>query len=582
MSLRARNSGASHRSDEVGVPTIHIEGASKEVIEVGRNRLLVAGAFFAMAFALIAVRLVDIAVLRGLNEPSVAREASSTVLKTGRADIIDRNGMLLATSLSVPSLYADPKDVIDPEDSARRLVTILTHLDMADVAKKLRGKKRFVWIQRGLTPRQQYRINALGLPGLHFQREERRVYPQGGLASHVVGFSGTDATGLGGVEKQFDGMLRDGAKPLALSMDIRIQHILREEIARQMTAFDGVGGAGVMLDVNTGEVIAMVSLPDFDPNLVGTASEDARFNRATLGVYEMGSTFKIFNTALALESGSATMTSGYDATKPIRIARFTINDYHAKRRWLSVPEIFMYSSNIGSVKMAMDYGSEAQREFMGKLGFLGPLTVELPERGAPIAPRPWRRINTMTIAFGHGISVSPLHLASGVATVVNGGIRWPVTIRKRDPAIRAVGRQVISKATSARMRKLLRLVVENGTGRKAAAQGYVVGGKTGTAEKPGKHGSYARKSLLSSFVSAFPMHDPRYVVLVMIDEPKGNKSSHGYATGGWVAAPAVKRIVARAAPLLGIHPFDEESPEIRQVLDIQSRQEKGQKRLASF
>jgi cell division protein FtsI (penicillin-binding protein 3) len=582
MSSADQNSGAGRRVGAVGVPTVHIEGATKQAIEVGRNRLLVAGAFFAVAFALVAVRLVDIAVLRGLNEPSVVRESSSAVLKTGRADIVDRNGMLLATSLSVPSLYADPKDVIDPDESARRLAGVLDHLDVADVAKKLRGKKRFVWIQRGLTPRQQYQINALGLPGLHFQREERRVYPQGSLASHVVGFSGTDATGLGGIEKQFDGMLRDGAKPLALSVDIRIQHILREEIGRQMKAFNGIGGAGVMLDANTGEVIAMVSLPDFDPNLVGTASEEARFNRATLGVYEMGSTFKIFNTALALESGSATMTSGYDATKPIRIARFTINDYHAKRRWLSVPEIFMYSSNIGSVKMAMDYGSEAQRDFMGKLGFLKPVALELPERGAPMSPKPWRRINTMTIAFGHGIAVSPLHLASGVATVVNGGIRWPVTILKPDPTVRLLGRQVISEKTSAQMRKLLRLVVENGTGRKAAAEGYLVGGKTGTAEKPGKRGAYARKSLLSSFVSAFPMHDPRYVVLVMIDEPKGNKESHGYATGGWVAAPAVKRIVSRSAPLLGIHPFDEESPEIRQVLDIQSPKEKGRKRLASF
>jgi cell division protein FtsI (penicillin-binding protein 3) len=564
------------------VPTVRIEGTAKQAIEVGRNRLLVAGTFFAVAFALIAVRLVDISVLRGLNEPSVVQESASPVLKTGRADIVDRNGMLLATSLTVPSLYADPKDVIDPREAARSLVTVLDQLDPAVVEAKLRVPKRFVWIQRGLTPRQQYQINALGIPGLHFQREERRVYPQGSLASHVVGFSGTDAAGLGGIEKQFDATLRDGARPLALSMDIRIQHILREEIGRQMVEFQGIGAAGVMLDANTGEVIAMVSLPDFDPNLVGTAPDDARFNRATLGVYEMGSTFKIFNTALALEAGTATMTSGYDATNPIRIARFTINDYHAKRRWLSVPEIFKYSSNIGSVKMALDYGSKAQREFMGKLGFLKATPVELPERGAPMAPRPWRKINTMTIAFGHGIAVSPLHLASGVATVVNGGIRWPVTVLKRDLEERAVGQQILSRGTSEAMRKLLRLVVETGTGRKAAAEGYLVGGKTGTAEKPGKRGAYARKSLLSSFVSAFPMHDPRYVVLVMIDEPKGNKKSHGYATGGWVAAPAVKRIVARSAPLLGLHPFDEESPEIRQVLDIQSPKAKGRKHLASF
>ena len=564
------------------IPTVRIEGNAKQSIEVGRNRLLLAGMFFAAAFTLVAVRLVDIAVFRGVGEPSVVRESSATVLKTGRADIVDRNGMLLATSLSVPSLYADPKDVIDAEAAARRLVTVLDHLSIADVAAKLKAAKRFVWIQRGLTPRQQYRINALGIPGLHFQREERRVYPQGSLTSHIVGFAGTDSVGLGGLEKQFDGMLRDGAQPLRLSVDVRIQHILREEIGRQMVKFDGIGGAGVMLDANTGEVVAMVSLPDFDPNLTGTAAEDARFNRATLGVYEMGSTFKIFNTALALDSGSATMRSGYDATNPIRVARFTINDYHAKRRWLSVPEIFMYSSNIGSVKMALDFGSEAQRGFMDKLGFLAPVSVELPERGRPMTPSPWRQINTMTIAFGHGIAVSPLHLASGVASMVNGGIRRPVTVLKRDPSVRIIGTQVISKRTSKQMRKLLRLVVENGTGRKAAAEGYLVGGKTGTAEKPGKTGAYARKALLSSFVAAFPMHDPRYVVLVMIDEPKGNKESHGYATGGWVAAPAVRRIVSRSAPLLGLLPMDEESPEIRQVLDIELPPAKGRKRLASF
>jgi cell division protein FtsI (penicillin-binding protein 3) len=564
------------------IPTVRIEGNAKQAIEVGRNRLLVAGVFFAVAFTLVAVRLVDIAVFRGVGEPSVMRESSATVLKTGRADIVDRNGMLLATSLSVPSLYADPKEVIDVEAAARRLITVLDHLSAAEVTAKLKAAKRFVWIRRGLTPRQQYRINALGIPGLHFQREERRVYPQGSLTSHIVGFAGIDSVGLGGLEKQFDGMLRDGAQPLKLSLDVRIQHILREEIDRQMVKFDGIGGAGVMLDTNTGEVIAMVSLPDFDPNLTGTAAEDARFNRATLGVYEMGSTFKIFNTALALDSGSATMNSGYDATNPIRIARFTINDYHAKRRWLSVPEIFMYSSNIGSVKMSLDFGSGAQRGFMDKLGFLAPISVELPERGTPMTPSPWRRINSMTIAFGHGIAVSPLHLASGVASMVNGGVRWPVTVLKRDPAVRTVGKQVISKRTSKQMRQLLRLVVKNGTGRKAAAEGYLVGGKTGTAEKPSKSGAYARKALLSSFVAAFPMHDPRYVVLVMIDEPKGNKESHGYATGGWVAAPAVRRIVSRSAPLLGLLPMDEESPEIRQVLDIKLSPEKGRKRLASF
>ena len=299
------------------------------------------------------------------------------------------------------------------------------------------------------------------------------------------------------------------------------------------------------MDVNTSEIVAMVSLPDFDPNRRDRISENAIFNRATLGVYEMGSTFKIFNTAMALDYGTTTMQDGYDASKPIRIARFTINDDHAKGRWLSVPEIFMYSSNIGSVRMAMDVGGERQRAFMERLGLLAASAVELPERGRPLSPSPWRPINTMTISFGHGIAISPVQLANGVSAIVNGGVRHPATLLRRDSAEMLMGERVVSEKTSRVMRRLLRLVVENGTGRNANAKGYLVGGKTGTAEKPGRDGAYRRKALLSSFVAAFPVNDPRYVVLAMVDEPKGNKSSYGYATGGWVAAPAVKRIVER-------------------------------------
>jgi cell division protein FtsI (penicillin-binding protein 3) len=563
-------------------PSIKLDGSVNRVIEVGRNRLLVLCCIFSLGFILAAIRLVDVAVLRGLAEPLVVAEPLNVDLKIGRANIVDRNGILLATSLSVPSLYADPQEVIDVLGTVKNLSRVLIGLNQESLVRKLNSKKRFIWIKRGLTPGQQHKVNALGLPGLHFQKEDKRFYPQRRLSSHIVGFSGTDAAGLAGAEKYFDGQLRDGSEALKLSIDVRIQHVLREEIATQILSFNAIGGAGVFLDVNSGEVLAMVSLPDFDPNFINDASADARFNRATLGVYEMGSTFKIFNTALALETGSATMSSGYDATKPIRIGRFTINDYHAQKRWLSVPEIFQYSSNIGSAKMALDYGAKAQKEFMQKLGFLNRLPIELLERGRPMFPTPWQRISTITIAYGHGIAVSPLHLVSGVATVVNGGIRWPVTIVKKDDIKPSIGKQVLSKKTSENMRRILRLVVENGTGRKASAEGYLVGGKTGTADKQASTGNYAKSSRLSSFVGAFPIHKPKFAVLVMVDEPKGNKSSFGYATGGWVAAPAVRRIIERAAPLLGLLPKDEMSPQIRQILDIDSLKQKSGNRLASF
>lgn len=559
--------------------SVRLEGVAKQALEVGRNRLILAGCLITLGFAAIAGRVVELSALRDHNEPTVPTAAADAALQTGRADIVDRNGMLVATSLRTPSLYADPTEVLDADRAARRLTTVLTDLPVAEIAAKLRTNRRFVWLKRNLTPQEQYAVNALGIPGLHFMDEWKRIYPQSSLMAHVVGFTDTDDRGIAGIERAFDDVLRDGREPLRLSVDLRIQHIVRQELAHQITLFEAIGGTGVVLDVNTGETVAMVSLPDFDPNVAGEMSKDQRFNRATLGVYEMGSTFKIFNTAMALDAGTVTLRDGYDATKPIRVARFTINDFHAKRRWLSVPEIFKYSSNIGSVKMAMDVGTEGQKAFMGKLGMLTPMSLELPERGYPLAPSPWRPINTMTISFGHGLSVSPMHLAAGVATVVNGGIKRPTTLLKTTG--RVLGEEVLKPSTSQSMRRLMRLVVEDGTGRNADAKGYLVGGKTGTAEKAGGGRGYARKSLLSSFVAAFPLNDPKYVVLVMVDEPKGQKFSHGYATGGWVAAPAVKRIVERAAPLLGVAPVDMESPDIRRDLMV-DLQNVGGKRLASF
>ncbi len=559
--------------------TVRLEGQAKQAIETGRNRLILAGCLVALAFAAIGARVVELSALRDHNEPGVASVDPAARLAVGRADIVDRNGLLLATSLRTPSLYADPKEVLDAEETAFRLSTVLPDVNPAETVAKLSSDRRFVWLKRNLTPREQQEVNSLGLPGLHFQDEWKRIYPQGSLTAHIVGFTDVDDRGIAGIERSFDDMLRGGREPLRLSVDLRVQHIVREEVARQIAEFDAIGGTGMMLDVDTGEVVAMVSLPDFDPNVPGLMDPDALFNRATLGVYEMGSTFKIFNTAMALDSGSTTLRGGYDATKPIQVARFTINDYHAKRRWLSVPEIFKYSSNIGSVKMALDVGTEGQRAFMAKLGMLRETAIELPERGRPMVPSPWRPINTMTIAFGHGLSVSPAHLVAGVAAVINGGVRHPLTLLATD--IPSPGERVISERTSHEMRKLMRLVVEDGTGSKADAAGYLVGGKTGTAEKAGGRGGYKRKALLSSFVAAFPMHDPRFVVLVMVDEPKGRKETQGYATGGWVAAPAISRIVARSAPLLGVAPVDPESPEIRRDLMIEVPAEGG-KRLASF
>jgi cell division protein FtsI (penicillin-binding protein 3) len=550
-------------------PAVKLEGAAKQVIEVGRNRLIITGALFALCFVVLGLRLFDLAVFH--NDETASRGTRAGATLAARADIVDRNGVLLATNLETASLYADPSKVLDANEAATAIARVLPELSRADLFTKLSSGKSFVWIKRNLSPRQQWEVNALGVPGLAFQREERRVYPHGALAAHVLGFVDVDNKGLAGVEAYFDETLRDPArqsKPLQLSIDVRVQHALTDEVAKAVREFNAIGGAGLVMDVRTGEVLGMTSLPDFDPNDVRDASQDAKFNRVCLGVYEMGSTFKTFNTAMALDSGVASMSSSYDATHPIKIARFTISDTHAQNRVLTVPEIFMYSSNIGSVRMALDAGTQTQQAFMAKLGLLRRASIELPELGMPLVPNPWREINTMTIAFGHGLSVTPLHLATGVSAMVNGGVLMPATLVKADAAKSAAGTRVISARTSEEIRRLLRLVVMQGTGKKAEAQGYLVGGKTGTAEKVGAAGGYARKALLSSFVGAFPMTDPRYVVLVMIDEPQGNKETYGYATGGWVAAPAISRIVTRIGPMLGVPPVDENSPTIQEAMYI--------------
>lgn len=549
---------------------IAFESSKKQAIETARNRLLVGGSLMAAAFFVVGVRLFDLAVF---NETEDLRRAASREIarpaSMARADIVDRNGVLLATSLKTASLFANPRKIGDPADVARRLVEIIPDMSEEVIAARLGADKNFVWLRRNLTPRQQFEVNRLGVPGLDFEQEERRVYPHGRLAGHIVGFTNVDNVGLAGIEKSMDAAIAGASSPLRLSIDIRVQQILRQELAGQIEKFKAIGGGGIVLDVESGEVVAMVSLPDFDPNAAGQASDDTRFNRMTLGVYELGSVFKIFNHAIALETGVASFQSSYDATKPIRVSRFTISDYHPEKRWLTVPEILQHSSNIGSAKIALDIGAENQRKYLGHLGLLRRTSIELPEQAQPMYPSRWREINTMTISFGHGIAVSPLHLTSAVAAVVNGGILRPATLVGGERSS-VDGVQVFSAATSDRMRRLLRLVVETGTGRNADAEGYLVGGKTGTAEKQ-VNGAYKRNALISSFVGVYPVTAPRFVVFAMLDEPKGIKESYGYATGGWTAAPVVKGVVARMAPLYGIAPLDESAPDIRHAININAK-----------
>ncbi len=530
-------------------------------LEQSRNRLMVTAAMVALVFSAIGVKLVDASLFSRAAEPRQRLAAEVDAPPVSRADIVDRNGNLLATSLATQSLYADPKLISRPDEVAHKLTTVLPDLDYKDLLGKLSSDKRFVWIKRNLSPRQQAVVHRLGLPGVYFEREERRFYPAANLTSHAVGFTGVDNNGLAGLEQQFNKRLTSDPKPLQLSLDLRLQHILKKELVATVEEFSAIGAAGIVYDVRTGEVLAMTSLPDFDPHDPTGLDPDTLFNRATLGVYEMGSTFKIFNTAMALDTGRIRTTDYFDASHGISVGRFTISDYHNMHRALTVAEVFQHSSNIGSVRMAMQAGVPTQKAFMAKMGFTRPTGLELPENGWPLVPNPWRDINAMTISFGHGISVSPMHTVAAAASTINGGIMRPPTILKRDPGAVVPGERVVSQQTSEIMRRLLRFVVTEGTAKSAAVKGYVVGGKTGTADKQkGRH--YQKNSRMSSFLGAFPMHDPKYIVYVLIDEPKGTKKTYGFATGGWVAAPTVGRIVRQIGPLLGVQPVDEASPEI--------------------
>lgn len=540
--------------------SVTVSPAERASLAKSRNRYRLACLAFALSFLAIAVRLVTLGF--AAVEPGYGgiHDISTTV---HRPDILDRNGRLLATDIKGATLYADPAKVIDRDELVEQVASVLPDINTAELREKLKNGKRFVAIKRELTPKQQAEIYELGQAGLGFIEEYRRVYPMGATASHVVGHVNVDNKGLAGIEKFIDDNPQlamsapenaVGGEAVTLSLDLGVQHVLREELINAITTYRAKAAAGVVIDVQSGEVVAMVSLPDYDPNYREQALDKDRLNRMNSGVYELGSVFKVFTLAAALDGGSATMRSSYDASQPIHVGRFTIEDFHGKKRRLTVPEIFIYSSNIGAAKAALDLGIERHKAFLGKVGLLSRLSTEIGATAEPLIPSPWGRLNTITIAYGHGLSVTPLQLATATLPLVNGGFAVNPTFL---PRTRAAGLKqspsVLKPATSHSMLQLMRLNVLKGTGKRAEAEGYRVGGKTGTAEKVVGR-SYEGSALLNSFLATFPTDAPEYVVLVTIDEPKRVPESHNEATAGVNAAPTVGKIVARIAPILGVAP----------------------------
>jgi cell division protein FtsI (penicillin-binding protein 3) len=534
-----------------GFASARAQVAVLPALEEARKRLLIVALGFLTCFLLISGRLFDVMIINTDADKSASTTPPPAIK---RADIVDRNGELLATSLQMASLAADPAYIMDEKDTLTKLKKLFPELDTEALSKDFHNGKRFVWVKHDLTPQQEEAANALGLPGLSFEHEERRIYPKGALTSHIIGYNSVDQTGIAGIEHTFDKQLTGSGDPLPLSIDIGLQGILHEALAEGVKNFNATGAAGIIMDVRTGEILAMVSLPDFDPNVMGKVSDNAKFNRASLGSYEMGSTFKTFTLALALDKKLIKLTDTFDCIHPIQIGRFKITDFHPENRWLNVPEIYVYSSNLGAARIADKFTIEDQKKFLGALGLLSPTPLEISEISKPQVPGEWREINKTTISYGHGLAVNAVQLASAFATIVNGGYIVKPTLVKQDN-MPPLGAQVISENTSIEMRKVMRAVVAQGTGKTADVKGYMVGGKTGTADKSA-NGGYNRNNRLASFISAFPINDPRYLVFAMIDEPKGNKASHGYATGGWVSAPVVGKVVAQSASLLRVPPVD--------------------------
>ena len=540
-----------------------ISGSTVDRAAKARARVGLAIVAFAAVYFIIAMRLVMFAAVS--DGRTAHRVATGDAMATARPDILDRNGEVLATDVRVPSLYAEPRRLIDVDEAVELLTAGLPDLDAAELRERLSSKRGFVWLKRDITPEQQREIYHQGLPGIGFLNENKRDYPNGPEVSHLLGHVNIDNQGIAGMEKWLDGhglaalhmagLATDRLQtPVQLAVDLRVQHALRDELVAARTKFKALAAAGVVLDVRTGEIVAMVSEPDYDPNNPRQALDPTRINRLTTGVYEMGSTFKAFTIAMALDSGRVTLKSSFDAHGPMHVGRFQIHDFEPENRMLTIPEIFTYSSNIGAARTALAMGVDAHKAFLKKMGQLDRLRTELPESAEPIVPRHWGELNTITIAFGHGLSVAPLQAVMGVAALMNGGILIPPTFLKRTEAeAGALGKRVIKPETSEMMRYLMRLNVEKGTARKADIPGYYIGGKTGTADKV-INGHYSKSSVLTDFMAVLPADQPRYLLLIMLDDPQVLPETHGFKTSGWNAVPVGGAVVARIAPLLGIEP----------------------------
>lgn len=551
-------------------PTIALDGARKVRGNLTQARIRWMVLAMLMGFGLVGGRLVQLGMV--VPDSTIEGQARDVITAT-RPPILDRNGLEMAVDIRVPSLFAEPRRIIDVEEAVQKLRTVLPDLDEAWLRNRLTGDKGFVWVQRELSPVIQDRVMRLGIPGIDFITESKRFYPGMNEASHILGSTNIDNQGIAGIEAHMDGenvaLLQDlglargnALAPVELSVDMRVQHVMHEQLIDALERYKAVAAAGVMMDIHTGEIIALASLPDFDPNQPASALVKDSFNRITAGIFEPGSIFKTVTMAGALDSGAVSVSDQFDARFGIRFGRFTIDDFHGKHRILSLPEVYKYSSNIGTIRIMQAMGKEDYRAFLTRMGFDKRVPFELPEMRLPTVPKDFSEVGAATASFGHGLSVSPLHMVAAYAAFANGGNLVPPTLYKRDIAdTEPLYQRVLQPSTSDALRYLMRLNALEGSGSQMnkAAQGYRVGGKTGTAEKV-VDGRYSASKVTNFFASAFPLDNPRYAMVIMVDEPKAENPQSG-TTAGWNAGTVTGRIVQRVAPMLGI------APDFSEVLD---------------
>ncbi len=553
-------------------PTIALDGARKVRGNLTQARIRWMILALVLGFGLVGARLVQLGLVE--TDSTIEGQARDLITAT-RPPILDRNGLEMAVDIRVPSLFAEPRRIIDVEEAVNKLRTVLPELSESWLRDRLTGDQGFVWVQRELSPAIQDRVMRLGIPGIDFITESKRFYPGMSEASHILGSTNIDNQGIAGIERHMDGenvallqelgLARGNAlAPVELSVDMRVQHVMHEQLLDAMQRYSAIAAAGVMVDVMTGEVIALSSVPDFDPNVPASALVKDSFNRITAGIFEPGSIFKTVTLAGALDSGAVKITDQFDARFGIRFGRFTIDDFHGKHRILTLPEVYKYSSNIGTIRIMQAMGKDNFRAFLSRMGFDARVPFELPEMRLPTVPKDLSEVGAATAAFGHGLSVSPLHMVTAYAAFVNGGNYIAPTLYKRDLAeAQALYRPVIRPETSAEIRYLMRLnaIGTGGSGGQMnkLALGFRVGGKTGTAEKV-VDGRYSSSKVTNFFGSAFPLDNPRYAMIIMVDEPKAENAQSG-TTAGWNAGTVTGRIVQRVAPMLGI------APDFAEVLD---------------